>query len=221
MEVRDRRKAAGLFGKPNFADLPLEGDETDGEAASGEALLRERKYLEARHALDGLTLEEELAENVPGFAAPFERYVLTRGQPGSLRDETDRSVGVFKGCVRVCEFDPLVPGSAEAFLRTQVAAAAARQQRALDGDEEEGDEEDEGEEHDDDDPAAAAAKAAVKAAKAEASKVAFDLERASAACVQDLYADFQLLGEPKNYKVFEKPLSPYPRSPKHTPTTTT
>jgi hypothetical protein len=201
VEVRDRRKAAGLFGKPSLDDLPpLEEGETDGEIANAEAQLRERKYLEARQALAGWALEEELRDHVPGFAPPFERYVFTRGQPGSPRDGADRSVGVFKGCVRVCEFDPSVPGSAAAFLRKQIADAAARARSGLDGEAKsdgEGDEEGEG---DDDDPAAVAAKAVAKAARAEAALVVFDVEKASAACVQDLYADFQLLGEPKNYK---------------------
>lgn len=199
VEVRDRRKAAGLFGKPSLDDLPpLEEGETDGDIANAEAQLRERKYLEGRQALAGWTLEEELRDHVPGFAAPFERYVFTRGQPGSPRDGADRSVGVFKGCVRVCEFDPSVPGSAAAFLRKQIADAAARARSGLDGEAKSDGEEDGDEEGDD--PAAVAAKAVAKAARAEAALVVFDVERASAACVQDLYADFQLLGEPKNYK---------------------
>jgi hypothetical protein len=191
VEVRDRRKAAGLFGKPSLDDLPpLEEGETDGDIANAEAQLRERKYLEARQALAGWALEEELRDHVPGFAAPFERYVFTRGG--------DRSVGVFKGCVRVCEFDPSVPGSAAAFLRKQIADAAARARSGLDGEAKSDGEEDGDEEGND--PAAVAAKAMAKAARAEAALVVFDVERASAACVQDLYADFQLLGEPKNYK---------------------
>lgn len=222
VEIRDRRKAAGLFGKPNMDDLPPLGldDETDGEIASAEAQLRDRKYLEDRQVLEGMTLEEELVENVEGYAAPFERYVFTRGQPSSASDDACRGVGVFKGCVRICEFNPMEEGSADAFLRRLVDANAAKlEQRAL---REAG--VDVGEDHDssDDDvhvdvdvegdqdekdrrakkaAAKAAARTKAKNEEEEDEMVPFDEEKAKASCVQDLYADFQLLGEPKNYKV--------------------
>jgi len=212
VEVRDRRKAAGLFGKANMDDLPPLGveDETDGEIANAEAQLRERKYLEDRQVLEGLTLEEELHENVEGYAAPFERYVFTRGQPSSASDDACRGVGVFKGCVRICEFNPMEEGSADAFLRQLVAANNAKlEQQALllAGGEKDGGQDGDSSSDDDDDEEAkarrakkAALKAAAKAKKKEV-EVPFDEAKAKAACVQDLYADFQLLGEPKTYKV--------------------
>lgn len=219
VEIRDRRKAAGLFGKPNMDDLPPLGvdDETDAEIANAEAQLRERKYLDGRQVLEGMTLEEELIENVEGYAAPFERYVFTRGQPSSASDDACRGVGVFKGCVRICEFNPLEKGSADAFLRRLIHANAAKlEQRALleagvdvgaDGDSSSSSDDDVDVEGDQDEKARRAKKAAAKAAarakaqKEEDEMVPFDEEKAKAACVQDLYSDFQLLGEPKNYKV--------------------
>ena len=51
-----------------------------------------------------------MIEEDGSYCAPFERYVLTRGQPAGdsfEEKDKDRSVGFFKGCIRILDFNPL------------------------------------------------------------------------------------------------------------------
>ena len=70
-----------------------------------------------------------------GYSAPFERYVLTRGQadPSSFQSkDKDRSVGFFKGLVRLVEFDPTAKplGFEKDGARKEAAAAEAAGKKA-------------------------------------------------------------------------------------------
>jgi hypothetical protein len=133
VEIRDRRRAAGLFGEVDLAGL-YGDEESQAEVDEAEAHLRERKYLVGRRNCGGgesaanCTLEEDMvAETAGGHTAPFERYVFTRGQagPSVASQGVDRSVGFFKGLVRIVEFDPKAPDAKE-----QAAAASARRKEA-------------------------------------------------------------------------------------------
>jgi len=75
VDRRDRRRAAGRFGRVDYGGL--DGGDSDDESASqvaeGEKQLRKKDYLEGRRDC-GRPLEEDLAETTEGgYALPFER----------------------------------------------------------------------------------------------------------------------------------------------------
>lgn len=123
---RERAKASGRFGSLFAAILggdDDDADETASEIAEMEEKLRERKYMEGRKEL-GDTLESVLG------APPFERYVLTRGFTAASEDRDDsdlgsRSVGIFKGVIRIVEEDPHVGSSDKDAKDGKKAAAPA------------------------------------------------------------------------------------------------